>query len=195
MTPEPPEEINWNQIRKEYIQGITQKDQTKKFPTYKELAKQYPVALGTIKNKASEENWGEQKKRYKYRVTKKVQEKKGHDLDGMDPAEVDEAAELDAEQIIQSKSRFEGTGEDLRKAVQKQVDSANTHPERTNPYHLKMLGDALKSALDVVANAQDEIIERNKTEIEGNVKTDVFSDIDKLEDTLTSKNNKKKVSP
>ena len=158
------EKIDWERICADYVQGITHEGQTKEFPTYKDLSERYKISEGTIKNKASEEKWTDQKKRYKYKVTKKVQEKKSHDdshkLQGMDPAEIDEAAELDAEQIIKSKSRFEGTGEDLREAVQKQVNIALQSPEKVNPYHLKMLGDALKSASDVVADAQEELIER-----------------------------------
>lgn len=165
-------ETVWENARKDYVQGITQEDKTKHFPTYNEIAKTYEMALGTVKNRGSTEKWPDQRKRYKFRVTKKVQEKKGHDLGGMDPAEVDEAAEVDAEAIVQSNNDFEKTGSDLRKAVQKQVDIALKYPETVNPYHLKMLGDALTAAQNAVKNAQDEILERNKLELEGELKAE-----------------------
>lgn len=165
-------ETVWENARKEYVQGITQDDQTKHFPTYNEVAKKYDLALGTVKNKGSTEKWPEQRKRYKFKVTKKAQEKKGHDLPGMDPDELDAAAEIDAEAIIQEDEEFEKTGSGLRDLVQEQIDLLKGKPAMVNPYHLKMLGDALSSAQGVVKAAQEEILERGELEVNGMVKTE-----------------------
>ena len=105
-------EIDWEPITKDYVLGITDNDGLKRFPTHKQLSEKYEVPLGTIKNKSSDEEWSLQKKSHKLKVTRKAIEKKSHAPTGMDPEEEEEAAEYDAEAIIQSKERLEKTGED-----------------------------------------------------------------------------------
>ena len=61
----------------------------------------------------------------------------------------------------------------MRKAVQAQLDIAVNNPTAVNPYHLKMLGDALKSSSDVITSAQDEITERSKVDMAGTITTSV----------------------
>lgn len=158
MTKNNTKKINWEPIHDNYVQGITQKDKTKQFPTHNQLSQKYNVPLGTIKNKASEEKWTEQRKRYKLKVKQKLLEKKGHKSVLDDPVEEDEAAEIDAETIIQSDAKFEKTGEALRELVDKKINLELQEPGMVNPYHLKMMGDALKSAQDVVKVSQGEML-------------------------------------
>jgi hypothetical protein len=157
---------NWDAIKKDYIRGRTENDGLKHYPTYDRLAELYPPSAGTIRNKASEEKWTEQRKRYKLNVTKKVQEKKCHTPTGMDPQEEDEAANYDAETIVQSDTDFERSGENLRKLVSEWINLNLGKASFLNPYHLKMAGDALKSAQDVVKTAQGESLGKFEVDAE-----------------------------
>lgn len=155
------QKIPWDNIRKDYVLGITDKNGLKTFPTYEILSENYNVALGTIKNRGSKEKWTQQRKSHKVKVTKKVIEKKSHspEIVDIDEVEADEAAEYDAENIVISDANFEETGEKLRQAVQADLETYLNFGV-SNPYHLKMLGDALSSAQSVVKAAQGEILER-----------------------------------
>ena len=112
------------------------------------------------------------KKKIQVQSDQKGPGKKGHDLTGMDPDELDAAAEIDAEAIIQEDEEFEKTGSGLRDLVQEQIDLLKGKPAMVNPYHLKMLGDALSSAQGVVKAAQEEILGRGELEVNGMVKTE-----------------------
>lgn len=177
---------DWDPIRKDYVLGIIDDNGLKTFPTHTQLSETYNVALGTIKNKASKEKWSQQKKSHKLKVTKKVIEKKSHNPN-VDPEEEEEASEYDAETIVQSDADFEETGEKLRQAVKLDLE-AYIQKGVSNPYHLKMLGDALGSAQSVVKTAQGEIIEKIGIDQNTNLKVDL-TDPNFLKNELSFMNN------
>jgi len=179
------ETLPWNKIKKDYVQGIADEEGLKKFPTYKKLAEKYNTTEGTIKNVGGPEKWSAKRKSYKVNVTKKALEKKSQGKvtsKNIDNNEVEEAAEFDAESIVQSDELFNGTGEKLREAVDTEIDrivegkiylySTKNGPvygvPRNAAYLLMNLGKALESAQKVTKTAFGE--PSNIEETRGTVK-------------------------
>lgn len=160
-------EIPWKQIQKDYVLGVTDKNSIKQYPSYDELAETYDVSSGSLRNVGGPEKWGQQRKNRKIKVTRKALSKKSHKQSekaamleqGIDPKEEEEANEYDAELIVASDEKFEVTGEKLRRLCELKIDALTesiTQGGYVKEYALKMLGDALKSSVDVVKLAQGE---------------------------------------
>lgn len=136
---------DWETIRKQYIQGKRQEDGTKHFPTLQELCNEHGCALGTIGDRAKKEDWKTRRRKFSEKIEKKVEEKK---------------SEIEAEDIVESDENFESTGEKLRLLVDKKIDIFLENPTDVRAYDIKNVGDALRSAQEVVKTAQGEILER-----------------------------------
>lgn len=152
-------QYDWEKIKKEYVYGIETEDGKKIYPTFQDLCDKYGFALSTIGSRAKNkhENWRKERKKVSEKIEKKVMEKK---------------TELEAIDIVESDQKFESTGEALRKLIERKIKINHTlldKGERVRDYDLKNLGDALKSAQDVVKTAQGEAatITKNDHRVEG----------------------------
>ena len=79
--------FDWNNISKEYIQGIKIRDiQTGvvsiRFPSLPELSKKHDIKIETIRNRSAHEKWGFQKKAYQRKLKIKNNEVTPEDLLG-----------------------------------------------------------------------------------------------------------------
>lgn len=153
---------DWETIRKQYIQGIRQENGDKTYPTLQELCNTHGCALGTIGDRAKKEEWKTQRRKFSERIRKKVDEKK---------------SEIEADDIVESDAKFESTGEKLRKLVDKKINIFLDTPRDVRAYDIKNLGDALRSAQEVVKTAQGEPLEINETNLRSEGKYEVTKKI------------------
>jgi hypothetical protein len=152
---------NWETIKNQYIYGINQEDGTKHYPTQEELCKIHGCGKGTIGTRAKNENWKGEKEKISVKIEKKVAEKK---------------TEREAEDIVASDQKFESTGEELRKLIRRKIKINNDLLDKggsVRDYDLKNLGDALRSAQEVVKTAQGEILSHLKVEQNTNMDIDL----------------------
>jgi hypothetical protein len=134
------------EIETEAIYGKVDNDGNKQYKSIKKLAESYNVSYDALRKHAGTGQWLQKRKEFRTKVGQKVTEKK---------------AEIEAEMIVQSDAKFMDTGEKLRQAVDIKIDKvlndakAGVYP---SGYELKMIGDGLKAAQDVVKTAQGEAL-------------------------------------
>ncbi len=169
------DEIDWKQIQKDYVLGITDDNGIKKFPSYDDLATKYKVSSGTLRNVGGPEKWSQQRKNRKLKVTRKAIQKKSHKAEiiaaGIDPKDVEEASNYDAELIVASDETYEKRGEKLGLLCELTIDNLTASIKKggyVKAYELKMIGEALKSSFEVVKLAQGELAPGNGDVVNGN---------------------------
>ena len=146
-----------NKIKDDLIYGYTDEDGQKTYPTVKEAAEWYNVSYDSLRRKAGKWKWKQKRKDHINKVAQRVAEKK----------KSEEICETEAEDIIKSDHRFQNAGEKLRRVINQKLDMMQTDLDGGNyvkAYDLKMIGDALKSAQEVVKIAQGEITKRIQVE-------------------------------
>jgi hypothetical protein len=151
---------NWETIKRQYIQGITPEDGDKYYPSYQDLVDKHGCSKGAITSHSKKDKdgpWDKQRERYIAKVERKTEEKK---------------SEIEAESVVESDLKFEGTGEKLRKGVELKIDECIEILENNDPddrrfvkaSDFKYLGDGLRDAQETIKIAQGEISERIRIE-------------------------------
>lgn len=156
---------DWEKAEDDYVYGYVDENGIRIQPTQKQVAKKHKIPIGTVGPYASKHKWEEKRKDKASQIQVKIDEKKSN---------------YQAENIVLSDDKFEDAGEVLRRVSKKklmQLEGDLEDPEKyVRAYDLKMLGDALKSAQDIVKTAQGEITERIKLDSDSNVNLSILDD-------------------
>ena len=96
------------ELKNDFLYGVFNEENIKKFPTLKVLSEKYNVSYATLRERSAKEKWSSQKEDVKKKIDKKVKEKKSN---------------YEAEKIVKIDSEYESAFSKLRKKTVKAIDN------------------------------------------------------------------------
>ncbi len=170
------------QIRNDFVQGVSNEEGLKNFPTLDELYKHYKVAKSTLYRVSNKENWRIEREQFQATYKEKLDKKRTETL-------VKEGKSLDTRSINVAKSLMCT----IEKTISKNLENIEEGKTGLIPTQINALANTALTAQKIGKLALGETTEN--VEINGNIQNTAFREAMELLDTVAEQRRESNDSP